>query len=525
MGDVSAPWWLLRHAGSGRLATRGDAAGAGGAVTGASKMSPVGIRGGVIGCLVAASLLAALGDPGAPGTSATSRSKRAKAPRATSYPLPLPQAESGPVELEATVIDFPTFATENVYPVFDKNGRRSGTARWRVVTGTGNCCENYLATTPEGRMYDFGSTYLVFSDDEGKTWSQVRPQRTAAAIGGEGSVVLAPNGDVVGVTWIPYGGDRVETFKYDAEANKWFYSYVALHHPFFDRESVAVIPGPIEHLGEEHPYVAVMRGGWPTKNPWYYSFDGLNYVRPNHRALDSESRRPVERWLDVRASKSLDWIQPAIQTTITPLGRGLALAMPDRYRFGSERVDIFDQSDLGWSPFQLPQGELEPGLASKLVVDSTGRLHHVYMTRTKAFYLVSTNGGRTWHEQVIPMPFPGARTWVQGRLDEIYEADPPDPRFEFVANGDLGIMALSVQIHDPERTVDSNYVYRYRLDGARAELQKVYQVGAGDQAFGGDVLATGPRMDFQSIALLPDGRIVVSFGDKSHPQPAVAIEQ
>lgn len=449
-----------------------------------------------------------------------------QAPAGAIYDLAPRRDVGDPVELEATVDAFPNAVAEELtYPVLDGRGSPAGVARWRVVTGTGNCCENYLATSPDGRIYDFGSTYLVYTDDEGRTWSQVRPQRTAAAIGGEGTIVLAPNGDVIGVTWIPYGGDRVETFKYDADRDKWFYSYVALRHPFYDRESVAVIPGPIEHLGEKYPYIVVMRGGWPTKNPWYYSFDGLNYLWPGHRTLDSATRPPVARWLDLRPDATRDWIQPAIQTTVTPLGQGLALAMPDPYRLGSERVDIFDPGELRWSPFQLPEGEFVHGLGSKLVADSTGRIHYVYMTRKKAFYLVSTNGGRSWTKRVIPMPFRGARTWSQHGTEEQYETDAPDPRFEFVANGELGIMALSVQIHDPEKNLHTNYVYKYALDGDDARLRKIYQVGEGDLEFGNNVLASGARMDFQTIGLLPDGRIVVSFGDKRHSSPAVAIEQ
>ncbi|MGH2747284.1 MAG: hypothetical protein ACRDKB_05115, partial [Actinomycetota bacterium] len=30
------------------------------------------------------------------------------------------------------------------YPVFDARGKRLGSARWRVIQNTGNCCENYL---------------------------------------------------------------------------------------------------------------------------------------------------------------------------------------------------------------------------------------------------------------------------------------------------------------------------------------------------------------------------------------------
>lgn len=472
--------------------------------------------------LVAAALVVPASEGSRPGTAIAPR----QAPRDALAGLRAPQPKATPFALEAAVVDYTNAIPMDArYPVLDPSGKPAGSARWRVVVGTGNCCENYLAAGPDGRIYDFGSTYLVFSDDEGKTWKQVRPARTVAATGGEGTIVLAPNGDVLGVTWIPYGGDRVETFKYDAEAEKWFYSYAALHQPFYDRESIAVIPGPVAHLGEEHPYVVVMRGGWPSKNPWYLSFDGLTYLRPNHRKLDSDTNDPVSRWLEVRPDPMLDWIQPAIQSTVATLGRRLALALPDSYRLGSERIDVFDPDTLSWAPFELPRGRLPAGLGAKLVADSTGKLHYVFMTRREAFLWTTRDGGRTWAKQLIPMPFPGARTWSQDGLQPGGETFPPDPRFELVANGRVGILALSIQVHDPKEEVHINYVYKYDISGERPRLVRILQVGDGNLEFGNDVSASGARMDFQSIALLPDGRIVVSFGDETHSSPAVAIEQ
>src|SRR5687768_4082068 len=81
---------------------------------------------------------------------------------------------------------------------------RSGTTNWRIVKETGNCCENYLTVTAQGRLFDFGGSYLNYSDDRGLTWNSVRPLEPL--VNGEGAVALAPDGDVVGVEWDPYSG-------------------------------------------------------------------------------------------------------------------------------------------------------------------------------------------------------------------------------------------------------------------------------------------------------------------------------
>ncbi|MGH2711151.1 MAG: hypothetical protein ACRDH9_08115, partial [Actinomycetota bacterium] len=78
------------------------------------------------------------------------------------------------------------------YPVRDAAGTQIGNTTWRVVRGTGNCCENHLGITKEGRLMDFGGAYINFSDDQGQTWKQVRPAEPL--VGPEGTVVVAPGG-------------------------------------------------------------------------------------------------------------------------------------------------------------------------------------------------------------------------------------------------------------------------------------------------------------------------------------------
>lgn len=148
------------------------------------------------------------------------------------------------------------FVDVKSYPVFDAGGDPLGSARWRVIQNTGNCCENYLATTRDGDLLDFGGTYLRFSEDKGQTWLQVRPLEPL--VNGEGAVSVAPTGDIIGMTWDPYSGDHIVTFKYDVEEEAWLYSETKLHTPFFDRPWLAVVRGPFDFGGVEAPYVSIL---------------------------------------------------------------------------------------------------------------------------------------------------------------------------------------------------------------------------------------------------------------------------
>src|SRR4051812_24100605 len=47
---------------------------------------------------------------------------------------------------------------------------REGTTQWRVVKDTGNCCENHLAASKEGRLFDVGGSFINYTDDRGLTW-------------------------------------------------------------------------------------------------------------------------------------------------------------------------------------------------------------------------------------------------------------------------------------------------------------------------------------------------------------------
>ncbi len=123
--------------------------------------------------------------------------------------------------LPAEVVDFEPPVRVERYPYTDfgrspsPRDDRRGTAAFRVVERTGNCCENYLTITPGGRLLDLGGSYVNFTDDLGKTWKQVRPLNPL--VNGEGAIAAAPGGDIVGVEWDLYTADHLISYKYDAQ--------------------------------------------------------------------------------------------------------------------------------------------------------------------------------------------------------------------------------------------------------------------------------------------------------------------
>jgi hypothetical protein len=388
-----------------------------------------------------------------------------------------------------------------LYPMFDASGQPLGGTAWRVVRDVGNCCENYTAVTASGRILNFGGSYLRFSDTRGLSWSEVRAIEPVA--GAEGAVTVAPNGDIVGMTWDPYTGDRVLSFKLEAASQKWTYSEVPLHMPFFDRPWIAAIRGPFDVLGTTYPYAVFLRGGGVTKELMHVSFNGLDYIGVSSRFLESLGNQATSRFLDPVPDPAADWNQPLDAAAIAPIAGGGALASTRDLSSCPWSIT----SPKGWSCFSLPDGSTPHG---SVVSDSRGWLHDVGFADNGAtvVYRLSTDGGRSWRESRVPLP----AGYVVEKADH-------------KANGGLGVSVVAVHAHhrDPAGDTDRDMVYKFAYDDAGVALQKLYYVGKGDQDFGQDVSAS-LRFDLESVGLLPDGKIVASFVDSEHLTPATAIE-
>jgi hypothetical protein len=395
------------------------------------------------------------------------------------------------------------------YPLRDASGTQIGNTTWRVVKGTGNCCENHLGITKDGLLMDFGGAYLNISEDQGNTWKAVKP--VEPLVGPEGTVAVAPGGDVVGVTWDPYSGDRLISFKRTASTGAWEYMYTPLHTPFYDREWIGVIPGPHTFGGQTVPYITVIRGGWPAKDVWYYSLDGLHYATAGNKVLTEAVGEAISEWLPTTANVDADWTQPISETGIAPLNGGGAIAWQvdtlDGFSLGSQGGPaswILKPGSLLWTRFRLGDNTGLP--EGRLVMDSRGWAHVLNIEGGTVTYRLSKDGGHTWSTTTAMLP--------DGNTAE---------NWDFHANGALGITAVAIHSHNNETNRDADFVLKFSTVCGEPELTRIYHVGAGDLDTSSG-LGASIRFDFATMVIMPDGRIATSIIDAAHTAPALAVE-
>jgi hypothetical protein len=327
---------------------------------------------------------------------------------------------------------------------------------------------------------NLGGSYVHYTDDQGQTWYRV--DSVLPVENGEGAISAAPNGDIVAVEWDPYTADHLFAVKYSAADGTWRTQEAPVHTPFYDRPWLSVVPGPFVVEGNPVPYVVIVRGGFPVKQPYPMSLDGLTYAAITDPTVLSLAVPGTTGLLDLRPNPDLDWVQPIGSAGIVPLGNGQAL---DRVSSGCATKKF---SNLVWACFDLPEG-LGPG---RFLVDANARLHHMAFVPGSFTYRWSDDDGATWSGRTVALP-PG---WSAGSTD-------------FRALSDPAVTAIAV--HFSKGGADQDVVYKF-VDG---ELARVYHLGKGD---------TDVRFDFASMAILPDGRIAASFFDQEHRPNAVAIE-
>jgi hypothetical protein len=281
-----------------------------------------------------------------------------------------------------------------------------------------------------------------------------------------------------------------------------------LHQPFYDREWLAVVPGPFTIDGRVVPYVTFLKGGVP-KEFWFYSTDGLTYQQVTskyvNRALSSPSRT-----LTTAPSPDLDWIQPNANGGMFSLGGGDLLAEGDL----NSSWSVLDGHEFAWYGVTQADGSAPSGLYQ---TDSAGRLHNVVPQGTKFVYRWSSDNGATWRSTEATLP--------EGNVIE---------QIDFRANKEAGVAAVVIHAQDTQTGYDRDLVYKLGIKQAVPKLLMRYQVGLADlgstAGLGNDV-----RMDFQTVAIFKDGKLAVSFLDSTtkgtspttgaqRPSPAVAIE-
>ena len=365
---------------------------------------------------------------------------------------------------------------------------RTSKAKFRIAERTGNCCENYVTADEDGTLYDLGGSYVNFTNDSGKTWKSVRPIQPL--VNGEGSLAVAPGGDIVAVEWDPYSGDHLMSYKYTAETKEWQYLEAPLHTPFYDRPWLTVVPGPFTIRGEEVPYVSFV-DGYPHFGTLLYSTDGLTYTQTSDPSIDQQIDAEVVRKLPIKADPDLDWIQPNSQSPIVPLGGGSALAPPGLF---SDAWSVLNPETLTWQAVELDTGEL----SGRYMVDSKGRLHNLKTIGNNFEYGISLDGGRTWKSTTGSLP-KGMASMGGMTVD-------------FRANAEVGIAAIGM--HVDRGPTDGDVMFKVDISSNKPRVIKRYEIGLGDidaaSGVGQDI-----RFDFETLAILPDGRVAISFLDST----------
>jgi len=150
----------------------------------------------------------------------------------------------------------------------------------------------------------------------------------------------------------------------------------------------------------------------------------------------------------------------------------------------------------------MPSGSSIP--APHLVIDSSGAMHSVERQGRTLIYHLSLDGGKNWNSQNF--------TYEMG--DRIEE-------WEFKANGEkeLAVINMRCQVGD----FDQDIVFHIRDYRESLDPDTITLVGKGDlDAISG---AGNPvRFDFASLAILPDGGVVVAYFDSDDNTPLFALE-
>ena len=253
-----------------------------------------------------------------------------------------------------------------------------------------------------------------------------------------------------------------------------------------------MVPGPVVVEGVERPYAVVLRGGYPSKDLYQVSGDGLTYLTLSSKQLDTALQAPVGAPLAPQVTPATDHGQTPVASNLTPLGvrailtgRDLLSALPPAS--GCARAP-------GWrAPRWL--GLLRPEQGPSVLwqaVDSTGRLHATEWEMDGSVrYLTSTDGGRTVRSSQVPLP----EGFGAPRRDAV----------DLKAHAGAGVVAIGVHAQNAVTGQSQDIVaeYRYTTDGP--VFTALHRVGKGDLASGAGVSSTAPRFDF-ATAGDPAGR-------------------
>jgi len=425
----------------------------------------------------------------------------------------------------------------------------------------GNCCEHYLTTDQDGIIYNLGGEWPWWSTDRGLTWTEWVPPAVNNDLFtceegqldptldpglGEGSIIQAPNGDILAMTWFPYpsldGADQFYAIlgkKSAPDQIDWQFCWNSFDkEPFYDRSWQVPVVGPINPPPElanigcnsNCPWASMVVSNFWSYNEQGYqiSTDGLNY-RPLD-IPDSSSNECNAEYARCGADLEFDlffedlgpewdYMQPHREMRASPIPSG-GLLFP---RWFSDGSNLFLDTELTWHRHTLPNETLLP--SRNLVIDSSGALHSVSCNNAdpgskgcdgtfNLTHQISYDGGYTWTNQTHRWPL------ALSVSDNTFEWD-----FQADGNLDLAVITMRVQTDLNGTSSDVDLVYHIRDYRESMEADSVTLIGLGDldatSGAGNDV-----RFDFASMAILPDGGVVVAYHDSTDPNtdPMFAIE-
>lgn len=409
---------------------------------------------------------------------------------------------------------------------YNAAGKRIGTKSWRRTDAGGDCCEVYGHTTQSGRIYEFGGTYLLYSDNRGVDWKQISYALPPGVVpNGEGAVTIAPNGDVVGITWDPYSGDVLTGYKYTAATRKWETAFTPLHGPFFDRPWVSIVKGPITVGGKTVPYATLVRGAYPSKDVEYLSTDGLHYDVLTVPPVDSAgaSSETARYYIPVKQNPVADWDQdvPAAHATTLNAGGALHYRNADDLDAPACTVTLMRTSDATWHCV-APPATLRGTVVRQ---DSRGWVTQAYPTTDGKGWRVevSKDGGRHWAGTTVKSPLGGT---LDGWLPTSNAVNTSNPLYDLKVNGKLGKAALVTRFIQGTGKPGQDMVFVLDVRTGTPRLLETDLLGDGNVSVGHDATATGGRFDYMTVSFLPDGKLVASFDDKAgkgEPDLAIAI--
>jgi hypothetical protein len=423
-------------------------------------------------------------------------------------PGPVPSTGATPTLVKVAV-------RESLYPVYDGHGRKIGTARWRISPAGGNCCETYVTGTRTGRIVESGGTYPWYTDDRGKHWYEVKfdvPDQNdngPAVAGGEGATVTGPDGSVYGVTWDAYSGDHLQAYSYTPQKKAWAVSEVVMKSPFYDRPWLTYAQGPFVLNGTKVDHLLDVTGGGITKDVDTFSSDGQDYSQPSFFYGDEQQAGTGPRFrIPVKVNPAADWWQPHPGTGTLPLSGGGVLRLQNNEDLTGSSGCPVARLDPATSTWQCVT--LVGSLRGVVRQDSRGFLTEVYANGTSSLTLAtSRDGGLHWSSLDLKPP-----AGVAQRLET-------SSLFNVVANGRLRQAVVSSRWDDAAHH-GHDIVFRVDISKPKPAVARTYLVGKGDVQTGNNVASvTMPRFDYESVALLPDGKIAVSFVDSTCLQPTV----